>query len=71
MKRAVIKLMLSFVFLSSFNAYLLLAQESPFPSPKEGAHLKIEEHVLNQASLPIIKRILGSFSSLRTEITLI
>jgi len=46
MNRAVIKITLSFIILSSFNAYLLLAQESPFPSPEERARLKIGEHVL-------------------------
>jgi len=46
MNRAVINLALSFIFLSSFNASLLRAQESPFPSPEERARLKIGEHVL-------------------------
>ncbi len=46
MNRAVIKLTLSFIFLSSFNAYFLRAQEFLFPGPEERARLKIGEHVL-------------------------
>lgn len=46
MNRAVINLTLSFIFLSSFNASLLRAQESPFPGPQERARLKRGEHVL-------------------------
>jgi len=61
MNGAVIKLALSFIFLSSFNAYLLLAQESPFPSSEERARLKIGEHVLK----------LGEFANYKADFGII
>jgi pimeloyl-ACP methyl ester carboxylesterase len=46
MEKSIIRLVLSSIILFSLNVYLLLAQESPFPSPEERARLKIGEHVL-------------------------
>lgn len=46
MKEAIIRITLASIVLFSFQAYILKAQESPFPRPEERLHLKIGEHVI-------------------------
>jgi len=45
MKEAVVRIVLFSVILISACAYLLQAQQSPFPAPEERARLKLGEHV--------------------------